>query len=109
MTGVHQITPHLREVLAVLLDAHEKGEQPHGYAIMQRAHQSAAAVYPMLRRLMEEKWVEGDWVAPDGDKTLVHKRVFRLTASGIAIARTYPPGPAFSVPWRRPDRQDATP
>ncbi len=59
----------------------------HGWAIAQRLetisdrvlHVGQGSIYPALRRLEAEEWIDANWVVSDAGR---RARVYRLTTSG---------------------------
>jgi DNA-binding PadR family transcriptional regulator len=85
------LTPVAFEILLALAD----GER-HGYSILQEVeHRSGGAVslhagtlYRALARLLESELIEELRQAPDPRNDDERRRYYRLTARGIAVARS---------------------
>ncbi|UUL81253.1 PadR family transcriptional regulator [Sphingomonas qomolangmaensis] len=92
------LSPHARTVLAVLLDA---GVQwSHGYELAQLADVKSGTIYPLLIRLEAQGYLEAEWQQPaEGGRPPRH--AYRLTASGVQLARANPPGPTAAPTVRR--------
>lgn len=98
MSRTRALSPHARMVLAVLLDA---GSQwSHGYELSRRAEVKSGTLYPLLIRLEAQGYLEAEWQQPaEGGRPPRH--AYRLTASGVQLARANPPGPAAAIAWDR--------
>lgn len=76
-------------VLAVLLDA--GGQWSHGYELARLADVKSGTLYPLLIRLEAQGYLEAEWQQPaEGGRPPRH--AYRLTASGVQLARANPPG-----------------
>ena len=86
-------------VLAVLLDA--GGYWSHGYELARLADVKSGTLYPLLIRLEAQGYLEAEWQHPvEGGRPPRH--AYRLTASGVQLARANPSGrPAVSATQRR--------
>jgi PadR family transcriptional regulator PadR len=86
-------------VLAALLDA--RGAWSHGYELARLADVKSGTLYPLLIRLEAQGYLEAEWQQPpEGGRPPRH--AYRLTTSGVHLARANPPGqPAVSAPRRR--------
>lgn len=84
MAGIQRVTPNLLNILNVLLTAHERGETLHGAGVVERSGESTAVVYPALRRLADERWLDRKWANPETGR---QHRICRLTSNGVAAAR----------------------
>lgn len=91
MSRSRALSPHARAVLAVLLDA---GNQwSHGYELVRLAGVKSGTLYPLLIRLEAQGHLEAEWQQPtEGGRPPRH--AYRLTASGVQLARANPPAPA---------------
>lgn len=87
MTRTRALSPHALRVLAVLLDA---GDQwSHGYTLAQRANVKSGTLYPLLIRLEAQGYLQAEWQQPlEGGRPPRH--AYRLTATGIQLARASP-------------------
>ena len=82
------LSPHARTVLAVLLDA--SGRWSHGYELARIAGVKSGTLYPLLIRLEAQGFLEAEWQQPsEGGRPPRH--AYRLTASGVELARANPP------------------
>ncbi|MCX7033913.1 MAG: PadR family transcriptional regulator [Arenimonas sp.] len=88
MTRTRALSPHARIVLAVLLEA--GGEWSHGYELTRAADVKSGTLYPLLIRLEGQGYLEAEWQPPSqGGRPPRH--AYRLTASGVRLARANPP------------------
>ncbi|WP_371424658.1 PadR family transcriptional regulator [Tardiphaga sp.] len=91
MTRTRALSPHARMILSALLDA--RGAWSHGYELAQIAGVKSGTLYPLLIRLETQGYLEAEWQQPaEGGRPPRH--AYRLTASGVQLARTNPPGQA---------------
>ena len=89
-------------VLAVLLDARD--EWSHGYELARLADVKSGTLYPLLIRLEAQGHLEAEWQQPaEGGRPPRH--AYRLTASGVQLARDNPPG---QTTGRAIERREAT-
>lgn len=85
-------------VLAVLLDA--RGQWSHGYELARLVNVKSGTLYPLLIRLEAQGYLEAEWQQPpEGGRPPRH--AYRLTASGVQLARANPPGEKATSPIRR--------
>ncbi|PXA96382.1 PadR family transcriptional regulator [Nostoc sp. 3335mG] len=77
-----------RTVLAILLEA--PGAWRHGYELAQLAGVKSGTLYPLLIRLEEQGHLDAEWQQPQGGGR-PPRHAYRLTASGVALARANPP------------------
>lgn len=102
MTRLRALSPHARMVLAVLLDA--RGGWSHGYELARLADVKSGTLYPLLIRLEAQGYLEAEWQQPsEGGRPPRH--AYRLTASGVQLARANPPGQTASP---APGHREAT-
>lgn len=88
------LSPHARTVLAVLIDA--GGQWSHGYELVRLAGVKSGTLYPLLIRLEAQGYLEAEWQQPtEGGRPPRH--AYRLTASGVELARANPPEHAVAV------------
>lgn len=87
MVRSRALSPHARLVLSLLLDAGSGWS--HGYDIARRAGVRSGTLYPLLIRLEGQGHLEAEWQETPGGRPPRH--AYRLTASGIALARANPP------------------
>lgn len=98
MSRTRALSPHARAVLAALLDAN--GRWSHGYQLARLADVKSGTLYPLLIRLEAQGYLEAEWQQPaEGGRPPRH--AYRLTASGVQLARANPPGDAATAPTRR--------
>jgi DNA-binding PadR family transcriptional regulator len=91
MSRKRALSSHGRTVLAVLLDA--GGQWSHGYELARLADVKSGTLYPLLIRLEAQGYLEAEWQQPaEGGRPPRH--AYRLTASGVQLARANPPGHA---------------
>ena len=92
------LSPHARTVLAVLLDA--VGRWSHGYELARIVGVKSGTLYPLLIRLEAQGFLEAEWQQPsEGGRPPRH--AYRLTASGVELARANPPVTAKTPAARR--------
>jgi DNA-binding PadR family transcriptional regulator len=85
-------------VLFILL--HAGGEWSHGYELAQLADVKSGTLYPLLIRLEAQGYLEAEWQQPpEGGRPPRH--AYRLTASGVQLARANPPGQTATSALRR--------
>lgn len=88
MARTRTLSNHARAILAALLDA--RGAWCHGYELAQVADVKSGTLYPLLIRLEGQGHLEAEWQQPsDGGRPPRH--AYRLTASGVQLARDNPP------------------
>jgi PadR family transcriptional regulator PadR len=98
MPRARALSPHARTVLAVLLDA--GGQWSHGYELVRLADVRSGTLYPLLIRLEAQGYLEAEWQQPtEGGRPPRH--AYRLTASGVQLARANPPEQAAAPVSRR--------
>jgi PadR family transcriptional regulator, regulatory protein PadR len=98
MSRTRALSPHARTVLAVLLDA--GGQWSHGYELARLADVKSGTLYPLLIRLEAQGYLEAEWQQPtEGGRPPRH--AYRLTASGVQLARANPPGDTVTPAARR--------
>ncbi len=89
MTRKRALSPHAKTTLAVLLDA---GRQwSHGYELARLAGVKSGTLYPLLIRLESQGYLEEEWQQP-AEAGRPPRHMYRLTASGVQLARANPPG-----------------
>lgn len=88
MTRTRTLSPPARMVLAVLL--HADRAWSHGYELARLADVKSGTLYPLLIRLEAQGYLEAEWQQPsEGGRPPRH--AYRLTASGVQLARANPP------------------
>jgi PadR family transcriptional regulator, regulatory protein PadR len=76
-------------ILDALLNA--SGQWSHGYELARLANVKSGTLYPLLIRLEAQGYLEAEWQQPvEGGRPPRH--AYRLTASGVQLARANPPG-----------------
>lgn len=97
MSRTRALSPHARTVLSVLLDA--RGQWSHGYELARMAEVKSGTLYPLLIRLEAQGYLEAEWQQPsEGGRPPRH--AYRLTASGVELARANPPVQGASLGLR---------
>jgi PadR family transcriptional regulator, regulatory protein PadR len=88
-------SPQTRAVLGALL------EKPlawrHGYDLAKATKLQSGTLYPLLIRLGDGGFLESKWVEP-GEPGKPPRHVYRLTASGKALARSFEDDTARAEP-----------
>lgn len=59
----------------------------HGYELMKDTGLKSGSLYPLLMRMNDQGLVEAEWREPTGPGR-PQRHVYRLTAQGLALART---------------------
>jgi len=95
MPRARSLSPHARRVLAMLLEARDAWS--HGYDLARVAGVKSGTLYPLLIRLEAQGFLEAEWQQPT-ERGRPPRHAYRLTASGVQLARANPPeepiGPA---------------
>lgn len=87
------LSPHAKTVLAVLLDGADQWS--HGYELVRLAGVKSGTLYPLLIRLEAQGYLEAEWQQPlEGGRPPRH--AYRLTASGVQLARANLPAQALA-------------
>jgi PadR family transcriptional regulator, regulatory protein PadR len=74
-------------ILATLLEA--SGRWSHGYELARLGNVKSGTLYPLLIRLEAQGYLEAEWHQPvEGGRPPRH--AYRLTASGVQLARANP-------------------
>lgn len=90
MPRARTLSNHARTLLAALLEA--RGEWRHGYELARLADVKSGTLYPLLIRLKAQGYLEAEWQQPPaGGRPPRH--AYRLTATGVQLARDNPPDP----------------
>jgi DNA-binding PadR family transcriptional regulator len=88
MAGIQRVTPQLLDLLSVLLDAHVRDEEVHGYELKRRARLTGPSTYRGLDRLEDARLIEARWEElPEGDDR-PRRCYYRLNPAGVATARS---------------------
>ena len=62
----------------------------HGYDLMKETGLLSGTLYPLLMRMTDQGLVEAEWREPE-QRGRPARHIYRLTATGIALARTATP------------------
>lgn len=88
MSRERALSQPARTVLAVMAEA---GSQwCHGYDLCRQAGIKSGTLYPLLIRLETQGYLEAEWQAPV-EPGRPPRHAYRLTSSGIRLARSNPP------------------
>src|ERR1700754_3538974 len=94
MARTRSLSHHARMVLAALLEAGQGWS--HGYELARLAEVKSGTLYPLLIRLEAQGYLEAEWQQPtEGGRPPRH--AYRLTASGVSLARAHPSEPAVAT------------
>lgn len=85
---MRSLSAHARQVLAVLADAGERWS--YGYELCQMTGIKSGTLYPLLIRLQQQGHLEAQW-HPPAEPGRPPRHVYRLTVTGILLARANPP------------------
>lgn len=80
---------HARALLAALAD--RPLEWRHGYDLMKQIGLLSGTLYPLLMRMSDQGLVEAEWRDP-AQPGRPARHAYRLTAAGIALARSLAAG-----------------
>jgi len=98
MVRSRTLSNHARTLLAALLEA--QGDWSHGYDLARRAGIKSGTLYPLLIRLEGQGYLEAEWQQPpEGGRPPRH--AYRLTGTGIELARRNPPEPKTALAPKR--------
>lgn len=97
MTRRPNISQQTRTALASFLE--QPQEWRYGYDIMRETGLKSGTLYPLLMRLHDQGFLEAAW-RPAAGAGRPPRHAYRLTASGIALAREMRPATAV-VPSMR--------
>jgi PadR family transcriptional regulator, regulatory protein PadR len=81
------ISTQTRTALLALLERPQ--DWCYGYELMERTGIASGTLYPMLIRLCDQGNLEARWV-PSPHEGRPPRHAYRLTPSGLALARTIP-------------------
>ncbi|MFD8529435.1 PadR family transcriptional regulator [Streptosporangium canum] len=87
MAGIERVTQPTLDVLEALLDASQRDEELHGWAIISATKRAGPTVYRALDRLVEAGLVTRRWEELEPDQSGPRRRYYRLTGEGIPAAR----------------------
>ena len=93
------ISKQTRTALAAFLA--QRQEWRYGYDISLETGLKSGTLYPLLMRLHDQGFLEAEW-RPSEKPGRPPRHAYRLTASGIALARQMSPGSAV-IPRLRPE------
>jgi PadR family transcriptional regulator PadR len=93
MSRSRALSPHARTVLAVLLNARDHWS--HGYELVRLAGVKSGTLYPLLIRLESQGYLEAEWQPPT-EVGRPPRHAYRLTSSGVKLARANPPEQAVA-------------
>lgn len=82
------ISRQTRNALLMLLK--QPQEWHYGYELMEQTGIASGTLYPMLIRLCDQGHLEARWV-PSAREGRPPRHAYRLTSSGLALARTIQP------------------
>jgi DNA-binding PadR family transcriptional regulator len=85
------ISGQTRTALASFLA--QPGEWRYGYDLSRETGLKSGTLYPLLMRLHDQGFLEAEW-RPSAKAGRPPRHAYRLTASGIALARELPRAPA---------------
>ncbi|MEU8380155.1 PadR family transcriptional regulator [Streptosporangium sp. NPDC048865] len=88
MAGPTRVTAPTLDVLEALIEAHVRGGELHGWAIVKLTRRSGPTVYGVLDRLEEAGWIEGTWEERNPEVNRPRRRLYRLSDKGLTSART---------------------
>src|SRR6266508_5171980 len=87
MEGLIRVTNPLLDVLEVLLEAFESGEERHGWAIMKATRRTGPTVYGILDRLEDARLVTGRWEAQHPEPNKPRRRFYTLSPDAAVAVR----------------------
>ncbi|MEH1168355.1 PadR family transcriptional regulator [Micromonospora sp. CPCC 205539] len=103
-----RITIPVAKVLAALLA--EPDAERYGLDLMRMTGLPSGTLYPVLHRLRAAGWLTADWEAIDPvEAGRPARRYYRLTAEGVAEARTALADLRAAIPDGRPSWGGTTP
>ena len=99
MARPRSLSSHARTILAILAEANR--DWRHGYELVRQSGVKSGTLYPLLIRLEGQGYLEAEWQAPAAAGR-PPRHVYRLTASGMQLAReeaaVHAPGPFAGRP-----------
>ncbi|MGW5685196.1 PadR family transcriptional regulator [Nonomuraea sp. NPDC003754] len=87
MAGIERVTQPTLDVLEALVQAQQRSEEMHGWAIMKATGRAGPTVYKVLDRLEDAHWVKGRWEELADDQPGPRRRFYELTGEGVPAAR----------------------
>lgn len=94
MTRARSLSFQTKKVLYALLQAGVQGA--HGYEIIQDVGIKSGTLYPILIRLTDQGFMDAEWQEPEVSGR-PPRQVYRLTVSGIELAKRNLPETQTSV------------
>ena len=91
MPRARNISPHTRAVLSALSDQPQAWR--YGYDLSKEVGLKSGTLYPLLIRLSDQGLLESEWRA-SSQPGRPPRHAYRLTAPGLALARTPVAAPA---------------
>jgi PadR family transcriptional regulator, regulatory protein PadR len=91
MIRVRRPSKQMMKLLAVL--SARAPQWQHGYELMKETGLLSGTLYPLLMRMSDQGLVEAEWREP-AQPGRPARHAYRLTAKGLALARTVEPGEA---------------
>jgi hypothetical protein len=86
----------MRALLAAMMT--DPAAWRHGYELMKDTGLSSGTLYPLMMRMTEKGLVEAEWRDPSQPGRPA-RHVYRLTAAGIALARSQEAGGEPTTHW----------
>jgi DNA-binding PadR family transcriptional regulator len=87
MDGFTRITQPLLDVTEVLVDAHKRGVELHGWAIMEATKRAGPTVYRILDKFEDAELVTARWEKENPTPGKPPRRFYKLSPTGLAQAR----------------------
>jgi DNA-binding PadR family transcriptional regulator len=87
MDGFARITQPLLDVTEVLVDAHKRGVELHGWAIMEATRRAGPTVYRILDKFEDAELVTARWEDENPTPGKPARRFYKLNPAGLAQAR----------------------
>lgn len=88
MVRSRSLSEHARKVLAALLEA--RASWSYGYVLCRETGVKSGTLYPLLIRLEAKGYLEAQWLEPEAPGR-PPRHAYRLTPSGVSLARENPP------------------
>jgi PadR family transcriptional regulator PadR len=85
--GRQRISAAFLDVAEYLLDAHLCNEKPYGWAIIEATGRGGPTVYQILKRMLENDWLQAQWETDNPTPGKPRRRLYRLTDSGFGAIR----------------------
>lgn len=87
MDGFRRITQPLLDVVEVLVDARLRGDEVHGWALIEATRRPGPTIYGILDKLEDAHLVEARWEEHNPTPGKPPRRLYRLNEAGLAQAR----------------------